>query len=138
MYYPSNVFHDVSHDENRNPQDQPSGAQIPKDIKVILHQSTSPPQYQPCVCKPPSPRIPISFVSLAMEWRSPPVPSDRGHKIRTTIDKGPKVRRLLIPLVIVPPDSVSPVNLSKTIWNLPRWPIQRLSYRQGLPPPAVG
>ena len=81
MYDPSNVFDDVSHDENRNPQVQQSGAQIPKDIKVILHQSTSPLLYNPCECKPPSPKIPISLVSPAMEWRSPPVPSDRGHKI---------------------------------------------------------
>ena len=42
MYDPSNVFDDASHDhENRNPQVQRSGAQIPKDTKVILHQSTS-------------------------------------------------------------------------------------------------
>ncbi len=41
-----------------------------------------------------------------MEWRSPPVPSDRGHKIQTTIDKGSKVRRTL--LAPRQPESVSP------------------------------
>ena len=40
-----------------------------------------------------------------MEWRSPPVPSDRGQKIRAKIDKGSKVRRTLIPTM---PESVSP------------------------------
>ncbi len=41
-----------------------------------------------------------------MEWRSPPVPSDSGHKIRTTSDKGSKVRRTL--LAPCQPESVSP------------------------------
>ncbi len=36
------------------------------------------------------------------------MPSDCGHKIRTTIDKGSKVRRSIIPLMIALPDSVSP------------------------------
>jgi hypothetical protein len=105
MYDPSNVFDDVSHDENRNPQVQQSGAQIPKDIKVILHQSTSPLLYHPCECEPPSPKIPISQVSPAIEWRSPPVQSDRGHKIRTKIDKGSKVSRTLLLTIR---ESVSP------------------------------
>ena len=34
------------------------------------------------------------------------MPSDRGHKIRTPIDKGSKIRRFLLP--ILSPDSVSP------------------------------
>ncbi len=80
---PSNVFDDVSHDENRNPQVERPAAQIQKDIKVILHHSTSPIQYHPCECKPPSRKIPISLDSPAMEWRSPPLPSDRGHRIQT-------------------------------------------------------
>jgi hypothetical protein len=105
MYDPSNVVADASHDENINPQVQQSGAQIPKGTKVILHQSTSPLLYHPCECEPPSPKIPISQVSPAMEWRSPPVPSDRGHKIRTKIDKGSKVRRTLLATM---PESVSP------------------------------
>ena len=80
-------------------------AQIPKGIKVILHQSTSPLLYHPCECEPPSPKIPISQVSPAMEWRSLPVPSDCDHKIQTKIDKGLKVRRILLPTM---PESVSP------------------------------
>ena len=43
-----------------------------------------------------------------MELRSPLVLSDRGHKIRTTIDKGSKVLRSLIPSVMTLPDLVSP------------------------------
>ncbi len=74
-------------------------------IKVILHQFTSPLLYHPCECEPPSPKISISQVSPAMEWRSPPVPSDRGHKIRTKIDKGSKVHSTLLPTM---PESVSP------------------------------
>jgi hypothetical protein len=38
-----------SSDENRKPQVQVAGAQIQKDIKVILHQTTSPPPPQSCV-----------------------------------------------------------------------------------------
>ena len=49
--------------------------------------------------------IPMTQVSPVMEWRSPPVPSDCGHKIRAKIDKGSKVRRTLIPTM---PESVSP------------------------------
>ena len=105
MYDPSNVFDDASYDENRNPQVQQSGAQIPKDIKVILHQSTSPLLYHPCECKPPSTMFPMTQVSPVMEWRSPPVPSDRCHKIQAKIDKGSKVRRTLIQTM---PESVSP------------------------------
>jgi hypothetical protein len=105
MYDPCNVFYDVSHDENRNPQAQPSEAQIQRGIKVILHQSTSPPPYQPCVCKPPSTEIPISLVSPVMEWRSPLVPSDRVTKAQPSINKGLKVLRSLL---VEPPASVSP------------------------------
>jgi hypothetical protein len=105
MYDPSNVSDDASHDENRNPQVQRSGAQIPKDIKVILHQSTSPLLYHPCECKPPSTMIPMTQVSPAMEWRFRPVPSDRGQKIRAKIDKSSKVRRTLIPTIS---EAVSP------------------------------
>ncbi len=67
MYDPSNVFDDVSHDENRNPQVQVAGAQILKDIKVILREATNPPQPQSCVCKPPSTDIPFSQEAPAME-----------------------------------------------------------------------
>jgi hypothetical protein len=91
MYDPSNVFADASRDENRNSQVQRLVAQIQKDIKVILHQSTSPLPYHLFECEPPSPKIQISLGSPAKEWRSQPVPSDRGHKIRTTIDKSLKV-----------------------------------------------
>ncbi len=86
-------------------------------FKVILHQSTSPPLYQPCVCKAPSPKILITQVSPAMEWRSQlewrsqPVASDHSHKIQTTIDKGSKVRHSLIPSVMTLPALVSPALL---------------------------
>ncbi len=96
MYDPSNVFDDVSHDENRNIQVQVAGAQIQKYIKVILHQSTSPPPGS-IVCKTPPTEIPLSLVSPVMEWRSPLVPSDCGtFKARNSIDKGlngPRRRR---------------------------------------------
>ena len=106
MYDPSNVLDDVSHDDNRYPLAQSSGAQIPKDIKVILHQSTRPPQYQPCVCMTTSAEIPLSLVSPVMEWRSPLAPSDHGIlKARTPINKGLKVRRSLI---VEPSAPVSP------------------------------
>ena len=49
--------------------------------------------------------IPMTQVSPVMEWRSPPVPKDRCHKIQAKIDKGSKVRRTLIPTM---PESVSP------------------------------
>ncbi len=42
-----------------------------------------------------------------MECRSPLVPSDRGNKVRTTVDKGSKVLRLLLS-VFEPQASVSP------------------------------
>ncbi len=47
----------------------------------------------------------MTQVSPVMEWRSPPVPSDRGQKVRAKIDKGSKVRRTLIATM---PESISP------------------------------
>jgi hypothetical protein len=52
-----------------------------------------------------------------MEWRSLLVPSDRGSKVRTTIEKGSKVQRSLL---VEPAAAVSPArrkNLTMAVHN---------------------
>ena len=50
LYDPSNVFDDVSHDKNRNPQVPLSNVQILKNKKVLLRPAASPPPPHSCVC----------------------------------------------------------------------------------------
>ena len=64
----------------------------------------------------PSTMIPMTQVSPVMEWRSPPVPSDSGHKIRAKIDQVSKVRRKLIPTM---PESVSPARRKNRHCSIP-------------------
>jgi hypothetical protein len=105
IYDPSNFFDDVSH-ENKTPQVQVRGAQIPKDHKVHLLQAVNLPPQQPCVCAPPSLDSTFSQEAPVMEWDSPLRTNDCWiYKARTPIVKGMKLRPSLL---VKPPSSVSP------------------------------
>ena len=98
LYDPSNVFDDVRHDENRNPQVQLSDVQILTNKKVLLRPVASPPPPHSCVCMPPSPTPPISSdTGPIMTFEDPPTPkSRRTYKIRTPGKKAMIVRRAIL------------------------------------------
>ena len=101
QYDPSNVFDDVSHDKNRNPQVQIlqlSDVQILKNKKVLLRPAARPPPPHTCVCMPPSPTPPISSdTGPIMTFEDPPTPKSSGtYKIRTPGKKAMMVRRAIL------------------------------------------
>ena len=99
LYDPSNVFDGVSNDENRNPQVQPSDAQILKNKKVLLRPAASPPPPHSCLRMPPSPYPPKSSdIGSTMHFDDPFLPKSRGaYKVHTPGKKATMVRRTLIP-----------------------------------------